>query len=112
MIARTISKTWFVLCLAFCAALVTGCGGDANIQSIVDLQAPTVVKDLRALAADSRIRLLWTSNREPDLVGYNVYRSDNSSGSFRLVGSTGHSPCRSARPIWKSRTSVATAGAP
>ncbi len=66
-----------------------GCGGDSTIQSIVDLQAPNVVKNVRALPADSKIRLLWTSNTEPDVVGYNVYRSDNSSGNFRLVGSTG-----------------------
>ncbi|MBI4865084.1 MAG: hypothetical protein HY815_33220 [Candidatus Riflebacteria bacterium] len=91
MIARPFFQTWFVVCLALVAVSLAGCGGDANIQSIVDLQAPAVVKDVRAMAADSRIRLLWTSNREPDLVGYNVYRSDNSSGNFRLVGSTGHS---------------------
>ena len=89
MIARLLARTFFILGLAATPLLFWGCGGDSSIQSIVDLQAPAVVKDVRALPADSRVRVLWSSNREPDLVGYNVYRSDNSSGSFRLVGSTG-----------------------
>ncbi|MBI4868410.1 MAG: hypothetical protein HY816_15840 [Candidatus Wallbacteria bacterium] len=91
MMQRRLSFGSFLSGLALLPLVLWGCGGDSDIRSIVDLQAPAVVKNVRALPADSRIRLLWTANREPDLVGYNIYRSDNSSGSFRLIGATGTS---------------------
>ena len=71
------------------ALSVWGCGGDENITSLVDLQAPATVSNVQATPADQRVRLTWSPNTETDLVGYNIYRSTSSASGFTLIGSTG-----------------------
>ena len=66
-----------------------GCGGDQNIQSLIDLKAPATVRNPAAFPADQKVRLTWTANTEAALVGYNVYRSTSSSQGYTQVGSTG-----------------------
>lgn len=73
------------------ALTVWGCGGDASITSLVDLQAPVTVANVLATPLDQRVRLTWSPNTEEDVLGYNIYRSTSSSSGFKLVGATGTS---------------------
>jgi fibronectin type 3 domain-containing protein len=75
--------------LALTVAIVVGCGGSDNIQSLIDLKAPQTVKNTNAFPSDRKVRVTWTPNTEPALVGYNIYRSTASQQGFTLVGSTG-----------------------
>lgn len=82
------SMRW--LLVGVCAALTMwGCGGSDNITSLIDLKAPATVKNPQAFPSDRKVRVTWTSNSEPALVGYNIYRSTSSQQGFNLVGSTG-----------------------
>ena len=83
--------------LATCCLIalsVWGCGGDEDVTSLVDLQAPATVSNVQATPSDGRIRLTWSPNTEDDLVGYNIYRSTSSQSGFTQIGSTGlnHAP--------------------
>ena len=87
MSVRTLGKLGFAV---FGILLISwGCGGDQNIQSLIDLKAPRTVENVQAFPADRRARIIWTPNTEPALVGYNIYRSTTSRQGFELVGSTG-----------------------
>lgn len=75
--------------LGLAALGLVGCGGDENAVSLKDLQAPRALADVRATAADRRIRLTWDESPDGDILGYNVYRAQSASGPFELIGSTG-----------------------
>lgn len=79
-----------LLYLAFMVvSLLAGCGGDEVSVSLADLQRPDPLENVRAQAGDRRVRLTWDASTEPDLLGYNVFRSESANAPFELVGSTG-----------------------
>lgn len=84
---------WTALRLSIILALLMlmgwGCGGDQNIQSLIDLKAPGPVGNVQAFPADQKVRVIWTPLRDPDLVGYNIYRSTATAQGYELVGSSG-----------------------
>lgn len=86
---RSKSFSLFLVLVASASFVMYGCGGDEDVTSLIDLQAPAVVKNVQAFPADQRVRVTWTANTDADLVGYNVYRSNSSSSGFTLIGSTG-----------------------
>jgi len=50
-----------------------------------DTSPPSTPTNLLVAAGDGMVSLDWDDNVEPDLAGYNVYRSESSSGPFLLV---------------------------
>ena len=64
---------------------VMGCGSGENTPTApVDTVAPAAVLDLEAGLGAGGIELNWAANAEPDLAGYNVYRSERG-GPWALV---------------------------
>lgn len=53
-----------------------------------DTQPPTIPTDIIATGGSGLIELAWTPNTEQDLLGYNVYRSNSSGGSFVKLNSS------------------------
>ena len=53
--------------------------------TLIELTGPIPPSGLTATGSSSSIGLVWTPNLEPDLHGYNVYRSDNASGPYQKV---------------------------
>lgn len=49
---------------------------------------PLKPQDLTAVISGSSVDLGWNSNTEPDIAGYNIYRSDISGGPYTKVNST------------------------
>lgn len=79
---------WFLT--AFAVLLwVPGCGEDGSATEILDVRAPSLVRNVAAFPADQKVRVTWTPNNETDILGYNIYRSTSSEDGYTLVGSTG-----------------------
>jgi hypothetical protein len=53
-----------------------------DILSYTDAIAPAAPTGLTALAGNGSVSLSWSANTEPDLAGYNVYRSTTSGGPY------------------------------
>ncbi len=53
-----------------------------------DLQIPGAVDSLRAIGSTSTIRILWERPSDPDLYGFDVYRSIAPGGPFVRINST------------------------
>ncbi|MDB5320578.1 MAG: hypothetical protein JWN40_2209 [Phycisphaerales bacterium] len=49
---------------------------------------PATPTNLAAMGGDAQVNLTWNANGEPDLAGYNVYRSDSLEGVYYLIGTT------------------------
>lgn len=62
--------------------------GSANAFRSGDTSPPTVPSGLVASGTSSGISLDWFDNGEPDLAGYNVYRSSSASGTFTRLNAT------------------------
>ena len=54
-----------------------GCGADTT--------PPAAPAGLMAIAQDAQVELDWSGNSEPDLLGYHVYRSSVSGGSYQRI---------------------------
>ena len=90
--SREITRArWGSLALLSLSLLLytAGCGDQSDVSSVIDVRAPTAIGDVQAFPADQKVRITWTANGEPDLLGYNVYRSTASDTGFVLIGSTG-----------------------
>lgn len=82
----------FVLVLGVILTLlvIAGCGGGTDsIDSLLDVRNPDVVRNVTAFSAHRRIRITWDRGTDEDVIAYNVYRSNSSSGGFTIVGSVG-----------------------
>lgn len=53
-----------------------------------DTTPPSAPASLNATAGDAQVALDWPDNTEPDLAGYNVYRSTTESGSYLRINMT------------------------
>jgi fibronectin type 3 domain-containing protein len=66
--------------------------GNAGYSSVhvwtIDNTPPAVPQGISAVATLGKVTLTWTANSEPDLDGYNVYRSTTSGSGYVQVGST------------------------
>ena len=62
--------------------------GSASISITVGDPPPAPPTGLAASAGDGQVSLDWDDNAEPDVVGYNVYRSETSGGPYSQVNGT------------------------
>ena len=56
-----------------------------EVTEPADTEAPAIPTGLTATPSRSGIALDWADNSEPDLAGYNVYRSDSADGTFNKL---------------------------
>lgn len=56
---------------------------------LTDFEAPSIPNNIVGVGKERAILLTWSSNTEADLVGYRIYRSNNSGGPFTLVATVG-----------------------
>ncbi len=59
-----------------------------NRSSAADTDPPAAPSGLGATAGDSSVSLSWDANHEPDLYGYDVYRSTSADGPYEKVTSS------------------------
>jgi len=59
--------------------------GYSNEDSTIPNIAPAAPTGLIATAGDEEVGLDWNNNSEPDLAGYNVYRSEDTGGPYDQV---------------------------
>jgi hypothetical protein len=62
--------------------------GSASISITVGDPPPAPPTGLAASAGDGQVNLDWDDSPEPDLAGYNVYRSETSGGPYSQVNGT------------------------
>ena len=60
-----------------------------EIVPIGDTTAPAVPRRATATGGDAGVALDWQDNTEPDLAGYNVYRSRSAEGTFVKLNTAG-----------------------
>ncbi|MDP2923520.1 MAG: hypothetical protein Q8O30_07390, partial [Candidatus Omnitrophota bacterium] len=58
------------------------------ITIILDTTAPNPPQGLSAVAGDTKVDLSWTTNTEPDLAGYNIYRSTTSGLGYAKINAS------------------------
>jgi len=56
------------------------------IDAPIEFDAPTPPADLAAFANAVSIQLNWAANTEPDVTGYDIFRSDVSGGPYNTIG--------------------------
>lgn len=79
-------RTWG-FALAFVGALaVLGCDNDNDI--LVADPPPFVVEGVRSITGDGRVTITWRHNQETDIDHYKVYRNDEPTGTFTLIGTS------------------------
>ena len=64
---------------------------DTFTWTVTDVSAPAAPTGLAAVAGNGQVELAWDANAEPDVAGYNVYRSTTSpvdTGGTPLNGGT------------------------
>jgi hypothetical protein len=79
-------KKLFIL-TGFALLIFIGC--DVNINEYEnDRTAPAPPQNVFSVTGDNKIYLYWDSNRESDLVGYNIYYSYSYNGTYNYIGTT------------------------
>ena len=60
----------------------------ASATRTVDSTPPATPSGFTAVGSTSNITLSWSANTEPDLAGYNLYRSSSLNGTYTKLNST------------------------
>jgi len=77
------TKIALVLCSFF---LLAGCQMPSSHR---DTNPPSAPKGIYTATGDNLVEIVWFSNPEPDVAGYNVFVSTSYFGRYDLIGSTG-----------------------
>ncbi len=66
---------------------ITGDSRASNVITYVlkDTEAPAAVGGVNAITNENRITISWNMGTEPDLAGYNVYRSENMRDGYQKI---------------------------
>ena len=91
-IGRNIMAAFLMLMLFNLFGCTTGVKKDPGLT---DYEAPNIPQNITGVGKERAILINWTANTEPDLVGYRVYRSNNSGGPFTLISTVGTQPAPS-----------------
>jgi len=58
-------------------------------SGLTDYEAPNIPLNVVGIGKERAILMTWSANTEADLVGYEIYRSNNSGGPFTLISTVG-----------------------
>jgi fibronectin type 3 domain-containing protein len=86
------------MAVALLLMLFTLFGCTTGVQKdpgLTDYEAPNIPQNVTGVGKERAILVNWSANTEPDLVGYRVYRSNNSGGPFTLIATVGTQPAPS-----------------
>src|SRR3990172_6652398 len=82
---HTISGTFMKnLTLLFVSLILYSC----DDQSEIDTYPPAAPRGIRTVSLDNAVEIAWLANTEPDVDGYNVWKSDRYDGRYDFIGST------------------------
>lgn len=96
VVLRKTGRNIITVCLLLMVFSLFGCTtGVKKDPGLSDFQAPNIPQNVTGVGKERAILINWTANSEPDLVGYKVYRSNNSGGPFTLVATIGNQPAPS-----------------
>lgn len=87
-----------IMAVALLLMLFTLFGCTTGVQKdpgLTDYEAPNIPQNVTGVGKEKAILINWSSNTEPDLVGYRLYRSNNSGGPFTLIATIGTQPAPS-----------------
>ncbi len=87
-----------IMAVALLLMLFTLFGCTTGVQKdpgLTDYEAPTIPQNVTGVGKERAILINWSSNTEADLVGYRLYRSNNSGGPFTLIATIGTQPAPS-----------------
>ena len=80
-------RTWGFALAMLGALAVVGCD-DNNDTVVVPDPPPFVVEGVRSITGDGEVTITWRFNQETDIDHYKVYRNDQPTGTFSLIGTT------------------------
>lgn len=83
---RNVLLGMFFLMLLSLFGCTTGVKRDPGLT---DFEAPAIPTNIVGIGKERAVLLTWSANSEADLVGYRLYRSNNSGGPFTLVATVG-----------------------
>lgn len=83
---RNIIAGVFLLMLFTMFGCTTGVKKDSGLT---DFEAPNIPLNVVGVGKERAVLLSWSANTEADLVGYKIYRSNNSGGPFTLIATVG-----------------------
>jgi hypothetical protein len=82
----SVIRTWG-FALAFVGAFaVVGCDDDDAV--LVPDPPPFVVEGVRSITGDEEVTITWRHNQETDIDHYKIYRNDEPTGTFTLIGTS------------------------
>ncbi len=83
-------KRGIIYILSIFVLLLSSCDRQINLTQSNNNIPPAVPTGLKVVyASDGEVGIVWNANSDADLLGYNVYRSTDST-NFTILGSTGN----------------------
>lgn len=96
VVLRKTGRNIMAVCLLLMVFSLFGCTtGVKKDPGLSDFEAPNIPQNVTGVGKERAILINWAANSEPDLVGYKVYRSNNSGGPFTLIATIGNQPAPS-----------------